>query len=205
VISFGVILGELVRRVIGVPVGELLRTELLDPLGLRDTHLGLPRSALPRAVRIRGRGPAARVTGAFFNRAAVRTATVPAAGVSTTARDAARFYEMLRRGGELDGVRVLDAATIAEARRPSCADEVDRVIRAPIRWSQGFQLGSGRGPMGTLSGPETFGHNGSNTCLAWADPTRELAVAYLTNLLVSGHEGVRHQSAVSDAVRELVG
>jgi CubicO group peptidase (beta-lactamase class C family) len=202
VITYGVILGELVRRVSGVPVRELLRTELLDPLGLRDTHLGLPRAQLRRAVPIRGHGATARMTAAFFNRRAVRTAAVPAAGVSTTARGAARFYKMLLRGGELDGVRVLAAGTIAEARKPSCQGERDKVIGLPIRWSQGFQLASGRGPMGTLSGPETFGHNGSNACLAWADPTRDLAVAYLTNRLDTGYEAAQHLAAVSDAILE---
>jgi CubicO group peptidase (beta-lactamase class C family) len=57
-----------------------------------------------------------------------------------------------------------------------------------------------RRPMGRLSSPETFGHNGSNCCIAWADPTRQLVFVYLTDLLASGHEGARHQSAVSDAI-----
>jgi CubicO group peptidase (beta-lactamase class C family) len=54
--------------------------------------------------------------------------------------------------------------------------------------------------MGQLSGRETFGHNGSNTCLAWADPARQVVMVYLTNLVVPGPEGARHQSEVSDAV-----
>lgn len=58
--------------------------------------------------------------------------------------------------------------------------------------------------MGRLSSPLTFGHNGSNCCFAWADPTRGLAFAYLTNLLLPGHDGARHQAAVSDAVLAAV-
>lgn len=206
VISYGFILGELVRRVTGTPVQDVLAAELLEPLGLRDTHLGLPDGLWSRRVPIRGRGPAARVTQVFFNRRAARHAVVPAASVSSTARDLARFYQALLLGGELDGVRVLNPATIDEARRPSSDGEVDRFVGLPIRWSQGFQLG-GPGsdptvnrPMGRLSSPETFGHNGSDCCVAWADPARRLVVVYLTNLLTPGHDGARHESQVSDAL-----
>ncbi len=55
-------------------------------------------------VPIRGRGPAARVTQVFVNRRATRQAVIPAAGISATARDLARFYQALLRGGELDRV-----------------------------------------------------------------------------------------------------
>ncbi|GDY29083.1 hypothetical protein [Gandjariella thermophila] len=61
------------------------------------------------------------------------------------------------------------------------------------------ELGQPR-PMGNLSSPLTFGHNGSNCCLAWTDPTRRLVFVYLTDLLTDGHEGAHHQGAVSDAV-----
>ncbi len=55
-------------------------------------------------------------------------------------------------------------------------------------------------PMGERSARETFGHNGSNACVAWADPTRRLAVAYLTASLPSGLDRARHPSEVSDAI-----
>lgn len=54
--------------------------------------------------------------------------------------------------------------------------------------------------MGRLSGPETFGHNGSNCCIGWADPGRDLVLAYLTSQLTGGLEGGPHLSQVSDAL-----
>ena len=66
----------------------------------------------------------------------------------------------------------------------------------------GFQLANR--PMGRLSGAETFGHNGSNCCIAWADPDRRLVFAYLTDTLISGHRGGRHLAAVADAVLTAV-
>lgn len=60
--------------------------------------------------------------------------------------------------------------------------------------------GRSANPMGQLSGRDTFGHNGSNTCLAWADPARRVVMVYLTNLVLPGDQGARHQGEVSDAI-----
>ncbi|MFG2041077.1 serine hydrolase domain-containing protein [Dactylosporangium sp. NPDC048998] len=205
-VSYGFLLGELLRRVTGEPVRELLRAEILRPLGLRDTHLGLPDAQWPRHVPIRGRGPGPLAAAAHLNRRSTRRAVIPAAGISTTARDLAVLYALLVRGGELDGVRLLTPATLAVATTPTSDGTVDGHIGLPIRWSHGFQLG-GPGlqphrprPMGRTSSPEAFGHNGSNVCLAWADPTRRLAVAYLTNLLLPREDGAAAHNAVSEAL-----
>jgi CubicO group peptidase (beta-lactamase class C family) len=205
-ISYGFILGELVRRVSGSAVPDVLAAGFLRPLGLHDTHLGLPRDLWSRHVPVRGQGAAGRISQAFVNLPATRRAVIPAAGISTTARDLARFYHALLRGGELDGVRILNPATIEQARRPSSEGEVDRFLKLPIRWSQGFQLGGAsrdpatHRPMGRLSSTEAFGHNGSNCCIAWADPSHRLVFVYLTDRLLGGHAGARHLGSVSDAI-----
>lgn len=217
-IAYGFILGEVVRRVTGTPPEQVLRRELLDPLGLDDLHLGLPDELWHRHVPLRGSGPGGRATQAIVNRRATRRAVIPAAGVSANARDLARFYQALLDGGvgggigggvgdSAGGVRVLEQATVLEARRRSTAEgEMDLRIKRPVRWAQGFQLGGlsthpvGRPVMGRTSAPEAFGHNGSSCCIGWADPTRGLVFAYLTNVLPRRREGARHFSAVADAM-----
>ena len=191
-IVFGHILGELVRRVTGTSVDALLASEFLVPLGLADTFLGLPPQLWPRHVPVRGWGLGGPVTARVVNRRAVRRAVIPAAGISTTARDLARFYQAL-----LDGFA---GPAVATARRPSGDAVVDRTIGTRVRWAHGFQLGGVGRPMGTLSARETFGHNGSNCCIAWADPGRRLAFAYLTDRLVPGHSAAAHLGEVADAV-----
>ena len=210
VISYGFLLGELVQRVTGVPVRDFLSTELLSPLGLRDTFLGLPAERWPRHVPVSGRGPAELATQLVINRRSTRQAVIPAASVSATANNLARLYQALLNGGELDAVRVLKPETIAAARQPSSDGEMDRYLHLPVRWSQGFQLGGGRTgsaraggrhhPMGDLASPAAFGHNGSYVCIGWADPDRQIAVGYLTARLVSRAEGALHMAAVSDAI-----
>ena len=210
VLSYGFILGELVQRVTGTPVRDVLQAELLGPLGLRDSYLGLPAGQWHRHVAVTGRGPAELATQLMINRPAVRQAVIPAASVSATAYDLARLYQALLAGGELDGVRVLRPEAIRQATLPSSDGEVDRYLKLPVRWSEGFQLGGeragrtrlggGSGPMGGLASRAAFGHNGSYVCLGWADPERQLAVAYLTARLISRSAGARHMAAVSDAI-----
>jgi len=146
----------------------------------------------------------------MVNRRSVRQAVIPAASVSATARDLARMYQALANGGELDGVRVLAAGTLASALRPSSDGETDRYLNLPVRWSEGFQLGGSRGgrerlggrysPLGQRSNPRAFGHNGSYVCIGWADPDRQLAVGYVSSLVVSRARGARHMAGVSDAI-----
>lgn len=210
VISYGFILGELVQRVTGKPVRDVLRAELLEPLGLHDTYLGLPAGQWSRHVPVSGRGAAELATQVVINRRATRQAVIPAASVSATARDLARLYQALLRGGQLNGGRVLRPETIRQATLPSSDGETDRYLKLPVRWSEGFQLGGerkaparlggGPGPMGELASRSAFGHNGSYVCIGWADPERQIAVGYLTARLVSRAAGARHMAAVSDAI-----
>ena len=201
-LSYGFILGELVRRVTGTPVRDFLARQVLDPLDLPDTHLGLPDQVWGRNVPIHADGRAGRIKEYLFNRRATRQAVIPAAGISTTARDLACFYQALLDAGDAG---VFTAATVAQARQPSSDGELDKILRVQMRWSQAFQLGgpgtSAAWPraMGGLSGPQTFGHNGSKCCIAWADPQRRLVFAYLTDRLPARHGSI-HQAAVADAI-----
>jgi CubicO group peptidase (beta-lactamase class C family) len=208
ILSYGFLLGEIVQRVTGTELRTVLRTELFDPLGMRDTYLGLRSPLWTRSVPVTA--PVVSLGGGLrrevFNSRLFRTAAIPAATFVSTATDLARFYQMLLDGGSLDGVRLLRPEAVATAHRPSTRDgELDRFLRLPIRWSEGFQLGGPTShhrprPLGRLSSPESFGHNGSNACLGWADPSRRLVMVYLTNRLQAGLEGSPHQSEVSDAV-----
>jgi CubicO group peptidase (beta-lactamase class C family) len=210
VLSYGFLLGELVRRVTSTTVQDFIGAELLAPLRLRDTYLGLPSDQWSRHVPVRGHRGAELATQLVINRRATRQAVIPAASVSTTARDLARLYQALLNGGELDGARVLSAETIRVATTPSSDGEIDRYLKLPVRWSEGFQLGGernasrrvggGPGPMGALASRTAFGHNGSYVCLGWADPERQVAIGYVTAGLVNRRLGAAHMAAVSDAV-----
>ena len=203
--TYGFILGEVIRRVTGQHVAGQIAADLLNPLGLRDTHLGIPDSAWDRRMPVTARSPYDRAQAWVFNRRRVRQAVIPATGISTTAHDLARFYQMLLNGGHLDGARILSPGTVAEATRVSSEGAADRVLGRPVRRAHGFTLAQPgqQTPMGRLASAQTFGHAGSGSiCNAWADPASGIVFTYLTNRLVTSSDlGARHQCEVSDAIR----
>ncbi len=112
-----------------------------------------------------------------FNRPAVHQAVLPAGGGIATARALAHVYAALALGGELDGVPLVKKESLDHATTPTNrADEVDELIRFPVRWGTGWHMGlHARGS--TL---RTFGHGGAGGQAGFADPDQGLSFAFVT-------------------------
>jgi len=170
-LSWGWLVGELIRRVSGLSVGEFVARELVAPLGL-DLWIGLPEALEPRvAPQIDDGFP----IGRLLSTRAARAAEIPAANAVTDARSLARLYAAVL--GEVDGVRLLSRATVDGARAPRTdglplAGAPDP--HAP-RFGLGFELPRPGNPM---LGPTSFGHAGAGGRLAFADVESGLAVGY---------------------------
>lgn len=193
-VSGGFILGEIVRRVTGKSIRDILRAEILAPLGFRWTNYGVHPRDVSKVARNYVTGPPIFYPLSAIIRRAIGldlgevveisndrrflTGIVPAANIVTTANELSRFFELLLNGGELDGVRIFDTRTIRRATSEQSYLEFDLTLGIPLRYSMGFMLGG----MG-LYGPDTphaFGHVGLINIFAWADPKRHITVA-LTN------------------------
>jgi len=113
-----------------------------------------------------------------FNRPRIHRAVLPASGGISTARDLAHVYAVLALGGELDDLKLVRRDSLAHATTPTNRhDEIDGTVGFPLRWGTGWNMGHyGRGS--TL---RTFGHGGAGGQVAFADPDRRLAFAFLTN------------------------
>src|SRR5699024_1905064 len=107
----------------------------------------------------------------FTNSELFLTSVIPSSNTVSTAEELSRFAEIWRRGGELDGVRVLRPETLAAATAESRRLRRDvAVFPGRLRWGTGFVLGTTRfGPFGR-DAPAAFGHLGLTTVAAWADP-----------------------------------
>ncbi len=185
-LNFGWVLAELLRRVDGRPIEIFMRDEFLRPLGMNDSYLKIDGAELSRTVELYA--PADFADGVesatAFNRPIMRLAVIPAGGLHTTARDMARFYQMLLNGGELDRVRVLQAETIKRARTPAYKPgERERDNNLPAHKSLGFGLGGYAECMwgGANARISTFGHNGFATNVTFADVERDLICIVLNN------------------------
>jgi CubicO group peptidase (beta-lactamase class C family) len=196
-VSGGYILREIVQRVTGRDIREVLAQEILRPLRFRWTNFGVAAKDVPKVALNYATGfPVApplslvvsRALGVPFdevtrtsNDPRFLTATVPSANVITTANELSRFYEIFRRGGELGGVQVVSPETVRDAIAEQSHLEVDLSLGFPTRFSSGLMLGA---RLLSLYGPDTqhaFGHLGFTNILAWADPQRALSCAVITN------------------------
>lgn len=198
--TFGYLIGEVVRRVAGETLGTLLRNEVAGPLAA-DIHIGLPAkeharvadfrwpsftpSAAPEALTEEEKmrwntywNPPGISGAGWVNRAEWRQAEIPSTNGHGTAAGVARVYAALARRGEIDGVRILDASTLAEATSEhSCG--FDLISQRASRFGLGFQLTQPERPLGPNQG--AFGHFGAGGALGFCDPEADVAMGYVMN------------------------
>ncbi len=209
-VNYGFILGEVVRRVTGLPFRDYLRQTYLDPLGMRHSWLGLPPAMRRQAAGIYCGTPMQRLAVFAFNLPAIRSAVMPAATLQSTARDLAVFYQMLLNGGQYAGRRYVRPETIAAATALGYQG-YDATIGVYVRWAYGFHLGGmipeDRAPghgMGKGSTIRSFGHFGQATCMAWADPDADIVVTFTCNRLLDEPGVLARYQAISDAVWDAI-
>ncbi|MDW5323573.1 serine hydrolase domain-containing protein [Plantactinospora sp. KLBMP9567] len=203
-LTYGWLVGEVVRRVSGRSLGTYFADEIGKPLGL-DFWIGLPAGEAHRVSRLveqpaTGAAPEAvpeqlrEVLATYTDPAsllvrsvsvtdppldladpATWAAEIPAVNGICTASSLARFYAGLI--GEVDGIRILDAATLAAATAEQ-ASGVDRVLMVPTRPALGFGL-----PLPDQSwwSPTAFGFPGHGGSLGYADPASGIAFGYVMN------------------------
>jgi CubicO group peptidase (beta-lactamase class C family) len=184
------ILGALVERVSGKPLDQFLSERLFEPLGMRDTHFYLPPAKRDRlatvyamqdgALRRAPEGGSAG-QGAFVD--GPRKSFSGGAGLLSTARDYARFLQMILNGGELDGQRILGPKTVELM-------SVSHLGGVEFRPGQGFGLGfsvvEDVGARGTPGSVGELGWGGAYHSTYWIDPAEELIVVHLTQLIPAG-------------------
>ena len=109
------VLGAVVERASGQPFDVFLRERLFRPLDMHDTFFNVPEDKLPRLLPNHrwDKEEGKLVTfGDSSKDAETETMSSGGGGLVSTARDYMRFAEMLRNGGELDGVRILRPETV---------------------------------------------------------------------------------------------
>lgn len=196
-VSGGFILGEIVHRVTGRTIREVMAGEILDPLGFRWMNYGVrpedvgevglsyvtgPPMLPPLSTLVtRALGQPLDSVVELSNDPRFLTGIVPAASVVTNANELSRFFEIFRRGGELDGHRVMHPETLARALTEQSHLEIDLSLVFPTRFSYGLMLGA---RFVSLYGRDTqraFGHLGLINIMGWADPERAISVALITS------------------------
>jgi len=205
-VTFGWLIGEVIRRASGMRVGEFLQQAFAQPLGL-DMHIGVPVAEQARIARISRPAPdpsnleamsfmqkvmmdPTGITSRAFanpmsiatgtNTPAWRSAEIPAANGHATARSIARFYAALACGGTLDGIEVLPKDILKYCLDEQSAGD-DAVLGIGTRFSYGWMLSQNRPNAAFGPGKRSFGHPGAGGSFGMADMDKRIAIAYVPN------------------------
>ncbi|GAA3216143.1 serine hydrolase domain-containing protein [Nonomuraea helvata] len=229
-LSYGFLVGEVIRRVTGKSVGELVAAEIAEPLGL-ELWVGAPDTVIARTARLKaGERPRAAVTEATggvpdvlaeMAKAALDPQSLMNRALANPGmhllKGGANHPDILRAGWPAAGVvttarglagfyrsliagDLLRPETLRDAVRPR-VDGPDRVLLLETSFGLGYMLPS----MTFLMPSQTaFGHSGLGGSLGMGDPGRGLAIGYVMNKMadaVSGNlRGLRLVQAVYDSL-----
>ena len=191
-ITYGWLIAGLVRGVTGQGLGDLVKSEILDPLDLDGLHIGAPADARERVAEpvgsaLRHLGSAATVMAPVWTRATVAraafealhldgfhrlfegaeppiwTTEMPAVNGTFSADALARLYGALANGGSDNGATLLSPETTHELGRVQLRT-ADAVLGLKMRWRLGYPQAFAAGQ----TSPMAFGHYGSGGSGAWA-------------------------------------
>jgi CubicO group peptidase (beta-lactamase class C family) len=182
------LLGEIVERVSGRGIAELMRERLFDPLGMRDSHLVVPESLRERIVRRAPGLPWTRPLGPVPPIDSRTNETTPSAqaGAYATARDLAVFGQTFLNGGRYGDARILSRPAVAEMTRNQTSGTPVKMLgieRKEASYGYGWFVRSDekwRYWDGSLTSPGEFHHQGAGGALLWVDPGLELVGVYLS-------------------------
>jgi CubicO group peptidase (beta-lactamase class C family) len=199
------VVGHLVGVVSGLPFDEFVRSRILQPLGMHDTDFHVPAAKVSRFADCYVKS----ASGALAPAPPQDYLTLPrvpsgGGGLVSTAGDYLRFCEMLRRGGELDGVRLLGPRTLALMRMnllPGGRDIAD--LSPPGMFSEAAYQGMGFGlgfamvtdpaRYGIASSPGEYSWGGMASTAFWVDPVEDVCVVFMTQLLPSSTYPIRRE------------
>ena len=212
-VTYGYLVGEVIRRVSGKTVGTYFRDEIGEPLGL-DFWIGLPAEHESRVAPLiggigtGGAGPevdeatralinqfigpdtvlgrALTAGGAFSDSDSFNTRAVHAAEIPAAGGigDARSLARMYAACiGEVDGIRILTDEQLRDATTQRTSGPNTVILDLDLQFGLGFIVPSS---IVQLGGPRSFGHFGMGGSAGWADPDAELAFGYVMNKMEMG-------------------
>ena len=191
-VTYGYILGEVLRRIDDRSIARFLQEEVCKPLAIDSMFFGVPPEQEHRVARLKDHeedpdalGPTQYLANLKvdpeFNRPDVRRACLPAHGGIMNARSIAVHYAMLLQGGSWRGASLLRPERVRLASEPAFEGD-DLIIGLRVRRGLGYSLGgSGLGPIGDR--PDAFGHGGVGGSIGFADPGRRIAFGLTKNYM----------------------
>jgi len=199
------LVGQIIERVSGQALPDFVHERIFAPLGMNDSHYGIPHELRPRMVRrpddaafaqpntiaVVGAPILCRALGGF-NTSAFMENVWTCGNIYSTAPDLLRFGQMFLNQGTYAGTRILSPAAIALIRRNPIlgvgAWSGNQQISAEASYGYGWHINGNIRYLneGSLMSPETIQHSGAGGVAIWLDPTVELVSIYFSVELQNG-------------------
>ena len=207
------VLGEVIQRITSLPLTDVVRQRVLEPVGIdpQGFSLGDPArlDSPPLTVRTAPRrGSPSEREAELWSAPKTLGAVIPGAGGISSANQVIRFFRDLLDTLRTERAGMLSPAMARCATFPHAVGIRDRTFLLDIPWGLGMHLKHVRASLddcGQTATPGTFGHGGHflvNT--AWADPGKNLVFCTLSNGLAPAREGRRGVERLSQAVHDVV-
>jgi serine-type D-Ala-D-Ala carboxypeptidase len=191
------LLGDIVRRVSGVPFWQFVQSRLFKPLRMHDSYFLPPPELRERRVYRAAGMPATEPTPTTRGIDSPEHDEIDsgASGVKSTVADLAAFYQMLLNRGARAGRQILSPPGVAAMTRAQIDNSIPLIMpvfrdgkRHELEFRGGgygyglFVFGPGDrfSINGALASLSSFGHGGYGGSYCWADPERELVGIYLS-------------------------
>ena len=190
--------GHLVEKLSGKSLPEYMRQEIFEPLDMRDTAFAVPESKMPRLATVYNVDQKTRQLTPVPhdpNVTKVPGLASGGGGLYSTARDYARFAQMLANGGTLNGVRILAPSTVALMRANHLpASLMDGrfgigVQRMRPGFGFGYDVAVFEDPhkVGSTAGKGTYLWDGAAGTWFWIDPTNDIVfIGMVQRMVTSG-------------------
>lgn len=184
------ILGAVIEVLTGQTLGEYLKENIFDPLGMKDTGFFVPKEKYGRIATLYHVNEGLKPEERWFNSEKPEFES-GGGGMYSTVQDYSRFAQMLLHGGTLDGVRILGRKTVDLI----STDHLTPEQRKGDSWDTQRGYGYGLG-VRVMTNPELAGINGSVGEWGWdgafgnwfcVDPKENLTCVYLTTNLPGEH------------------
>jgi CubicO group peptidase (beta-lactamase class C family) len=198
-------LGRIVEVVAKKPFAEFMEERLFKPLGMKDTTFWPSASQAKRLAKSYGPGPGGQglsETNLYFMRGELTDRSrpaLPAGGLFSTARDVAKFYQMMLDGGTANGRVYLKPETLKLMTTTQTGD-IKTGFTDGMSWGLGFQVV--KEPMGVTAmlAPGTFGHGGAYGTQSWADPkSRGIYILMIQRARLGNSDGSELRRAFQQA------
>lgn len=205
-LSFGYLVGELVRRITGVTLGEFFSVEVARPLGV-DFFIGMPADPSNTIAKIalsKSEGESIEVFPGiadsldFINSTVWRSAEIPAVNGHGNARALATVMGALANGGHWNGVHLLRPESVNLMWQRS--DGRGGGPHDPA-WALGFMPN-----WNNIWGPadQAFGHTGFGGCMSLADPVSQVSISFVTNSISTDDSIDRRAKTLVSAFYESI-